>query len=226
MAHRSPPGSEQPSPDPEAVSAATEPAPQPRWFAERTPRQRRTYADHFVRLAADGQDVDGEARFVDAMAGRRSTILDAGCGVGRVAAALDRLGHRAAGVDADPTLVDRGRELSPGLPLARLDLWNLTSRALAEQGLPTSYDLIVCAGNVMLFVAEDTEHQILGRLARLLRPGGRAVFGFFTGREYTHDDLDVDAATVGWSHEHRFATWHLDAFQPDSDWAVSVYRGP
>ncbi len=201
-----------------------EQAPPPRWFDHRTPDQRRDYAERFVRIAARGEDIDGEARFVDALAPRGSRILDAGCGVGRVAAALAAAGHRAAGVDADPILIDRGRELYPGLPLAVLDLAHLTAPALADRGLPTAYDVIVCAGNVMHFVAEDTEHRVLTRLAEVLRPGGRAAFGFFTGRSYTHDDLDRDAAAVGWQREHRFATWNLDAFDDASDWAVSVYR--
>ncbi|MEZ5097661.1 MAG: class I SAM-dependent methyltransferase [Nocardioides sp.] len=198
----------------------------PRWFAERTPEQRRDYAERFVEIKARGEDVDGEARFVDALADRGSAILDAGCGVGRVAAALAEAGHRAAGVDADPILIGRGRELYPRLPLAVLDLAHLTPHTLTAAGLPSAYDLVVCAGNVMHFVAEDTEHRVLAALASVLRPGGRAVFGFFTGRAYAHDDLDADAAFVGWAREHRFATWQCDGYTDDSDWAVSVYRAP
>lgn len=196
----------------------------PRWFDQWTPQQRREYAERFVQIQARGEDIDGEARFIDALADRGSVILDAGCGVGRVAAALAVAGHRAAGVDADPILIARGRELYPGLPLTEQDLSQLTPAALTGAGLPSVFDLVVCAGNVMHFVAEDSEHRVLAALAAVLRPGGRAVFGFFTGRAYTHDDLDADAATVGWTREHRFATWQCDAFADDSDWAVSVYR--
>jgi SAM-dependent methyltransferase len=199
--------------------------PRPRWFDHRTPEQRREYAYRFRRIAERGEDIDGEARFIDALADRGATILDAGCGVGRVAAALTAAGHVAAGVDADPTLVEKGREFYPGLPLTTLDLFHLDATTLAAAGLPTSYDVMVCAGNVMLFVAQDTEHRVLRQLSGVLNPGGRAVFGFFTGRDYTHDHLDRDAEAVGWVREHRFATWQLDPFRDDSDWAVSVYRG-
>lgn len=201
-------------------------SPRPRWFDHRTAEQRLDYAYRFVRIAERGEDIDGEARFIDALADRGSTILDAGCGTGRVAAALARAGHRAAGVDADPTLIGKGREFYPGLPLATVDLWHVSPERLGAVALPTAYDVIVCAGNVMLFVAEDTEHQVLRRLSAVLRPGGRAVFGFFTGRDYTHDDLDRDARAAGWTPEHRFGTWQLDPFSPSSDWAVSVYRSP
>jgi 2-polyprenyl-3-methyl-5-hydroxy-6-metoxy-1,4-benzoquinol methylase len=201
-------------------------APRPRWFDHRNPAQREEYAHRFKRIAERGDDIDGEARFVDAVADRGSLVLDAGCGTGRVAAALARSGHQTAGVDVDPTLIERGREFYPGLPLATVDLWQVTPELLAEHGLPPAYDVIVCAGNVMLFLAEGSEGQVVSRLAGVLRPGGRAMFGFLTGAGYTHDDLDGDAAAAGWAREHRFGTWQLDLFTADSDWAVSVYRAP
>lgn len=200
--------------------------PTPRWFAHRNPEQRLEYAYRFVRIAEGGDDIDGEARLVDALAERGSVVLDAGCGTGRVAAALTRTGHHAVGVDVDPTLVGKGKEFHPGLPLAELDLLELTPETLADRGLPTAYDVVVCPGNVMVFVAEGTEGRVLARLAGVLRPGGRAVLGFTTRHTYGVDDLDRDARAAGWTLEHRFGTWQLDRFTADSDWAVSVYRAP
>jgi SAM-dependent methyltransferase len=197
--------------------------PEPRWFSHRDEAGREEYAHRFRRIAARGEDIDGEARFVDALARRRSTILDAGCGTGRVAAALARSGHAAYGVDVDPLLIERGREFHPGLPLAVLDLALVTPEALAALGFPTSYDVIVCPGNVMHFVGPGTEPRIVANLAAVLEPGGRLAFGFFTGRDYTPDDLDADAAAAGLTREHRFATWELHPSRDDSDWAVSVY---
>lgn len=206
------------------ADSPAEPLPTPRWFAHRDPEQRHEYAYRFVRIAEGGDDIDGEARFIDAMADRGSRILDAGCGVGRVAAALARAGHRAAGVDVDPILIGKGREFYPGLPLAELDLAGLSAEALAERGLPASYDVIVSAGNVFHFVAEGTQGRIVANLAGVLRPGGRMAIGFWTGREYTHDLLDEHAAAAGLTRCFRFATWQFDEVAPDSDWAVSVYR--
>lgn len=197
----------------------------PRWFDERTPQERAGYAQYFRRLEERGDDVDGEARFVHAMLPRGATVLDAGCGVGRVAAALAGWGHTAAGVDADPVLVEAGRGFYPGLPLATVDLCHLTPARLESLGLPGAYDVVVAAGNVMLFVAAGTEGEVLAGIAGVLNPGGRAVFGFRTDAAYTHDDLDRDAVSVGWTREHRFATWQLDAWHDAADWAVSVYRG-
>ena len=195
-----------------------------RWAAERSRAQRQTYSGRFERIAASGEDVHGEARFVDALAGRGSVILDAGCGTGRIAAELRRRGHDAVGVDADELLIEAGQRQHPGLPLARLDLTHLTPDTLGAAGLPTSYDVIVVAGNVMVYVAPDTELMVLQQLASVLRPAGRAIVGFHTDRHYSHDDLDQAAATVGWVREHRFGTWQCDPFDPRGDWATSVYR--
>jgi SAM-dependent methyltransferase len=168
--------------------------------------------------------VDGEARFLDALADRGSPILDAGCGTGRLAASLRDRGHQAVGVDADPLLIEAGRQLHPGVSLSTLDLTQLTPQTLDAAGLPTSYDLIVAAGNVMLYVAPGTEAAIIRALAAVLNPGGRAIFGFHTDGEFTVDQLDQATLAVGWAREHRFGTWQADPFTLESDWATSVYR--
>ena len=52
---------------------------------------------------AEGRDIYGEARLIDAMAERGSNILDAGCGPGRHSRYRHDAGHRVVGVDVDPT---------------------------------------------------------------------------------------------------------------------------
>jgi SAM-dependent methyltransferase len=192
--------------------------PSARWFDEWSAEQRSEYAGRFRALARSGVDIDGEARMVDALAGRRSRILDAGCGSGRLAAYLAGQGHDVLGIDIDPLLIDAGLTDHPGLPLRQLDLRDV-SPTLGE------FDVVASAGNVMVYLEPGSERSVLAALASVLRPGGRAVFGFATDREYTHDQLDADAAAVGWTPEARWATWQLDPFTAEADWAVSLYRG-
>ena len=59
------------------------------------------YIERFRSMAAEGQDLDGEARLVDAMVPRGARVLDAGCGPGRVGGRLAALGHHVVGVDID-----------------------------------------------------------------------------------------------------------------------------
>lgn len=57
-----------------------------RWQDERSEADSRAYVRHLEKLAADGADLDGEARLVDALLARDSRVLDAGCGTARLGA--------------------------------------------------------------------------------------------------------------------------------------------
>ena len=79
-----------------------------RWLQmiEQNPGHSAWYIERFRTMAAAGDDLDGEARLIDAMAPRGARILDAGCGPGRVGAELAARGHRVVGVDVDPVLIE------------------------------------------------------------------------------------------------------------------------
>ena len=182
------------------------------------------YVDRFAREYAAGADLEGEARFVDVLAPRRARILDAGCGTGRIAASLHRMGHLAVGADRDAGLVAIAAARYPGPAFLAADLLALTPETLTVAGGSDGFDVIVLAGNVMVYLAPGTERQVLEVLTGLLAPGGRLVAGFATDRDYRVADLDRDAAAVGLIWEHRFATWHLDPWFEQADWAVTVFR--
>jgi SAM-dependent methyltransferase len=191
----------------------------PRWFTEHGDGHAAWYIERFRRLAAAGDDLDGEARFVDAMVARGSRILDAGCGPGRVGAALQARGHTVVGVDVDAALIEAARADHPG---PRWLVADLASLELDE----APFDLAVLAGNVLVFVAPGSEGTVLERVAAQVRPDGAVVTGFATDRDYGVADLDRDAEAAGLVVEHRFATWDLRPWRPDAGWAVTVLRKP
>jgi threonine dehydrogenase-like Zn-dependent dehydrogenase len=78
------------------------------------------YQQRFDALAAQGTDVHGEATFVHALA--PTTVLDAGCGTGRVAVELARRGVRVVGVDGDDSMIATARRLAPDLEWVHHDL--------------------------------------------------------------------------------------------------------
>jgi SAM-dependent methyltransferase len=201
-----------------------DPPPPTRWEQTVTGDRWDFYVDRFAREFADGADLEGEARFIDVLAPRHSRILDGGCGTGRVAAALHRMGHRSVGADRDAGLVAIAVERYPGPVFMAADLLALTPERLTATGGPDAFDVIVLAGNVMVYLAPGTEQDVLRALVGLLVPGGRLVTGFATDRDYTVSDLDRDVAAVGLITQHRFATWHLDPWVADADWAVTVLR--
>ncbi len=138
----------------------------------------RGYGRHFADLIASGADVEGEARLADALVPRGARILDAGSGMGRIGAALRRAGHDAYGVDLDAGLIDQSRAAYPDLPVAQARLEQLDADFLAGHGMPATYDLVVCVGNVMVLLAEGSERSVLAAFRGLLAPGGRVLVGF------------------------------------------------
>lgn len=199
----------------------------PRWFTANPPEHSQRYADRFRSMAADGADLEGEARFIDAMATRGARILDAGCGPGRHAGALHRWGHDVTAVDVDPVLLDAARADHPGPRYVLADLSSLAGEQLAHGGVATEpFDLVLCAGNVMIFLAPGTERAALTSLVGLAAPGARLVFGFRRDDAYPFERFEDDAASVGLIEEHRFAGWHLQPSSPADEYRVSVLRAP
>jgi 2-polyprenyl-3-methyl-5-hydroxy-6-metoxy-1,4-benzoquinol methylase len=196
----------------------------PRWFTDTKDGHSQWYVERFRSLAAAGTDLAGEARLIDAMATPGSRILDAGCGPGRVAAALHARGHRVVGVDVDPVLIAAAEADHPGPVWVTADL-SAFDLGFADEGYQ-GFEIALVAGNVMVFVAPGSEQAVLGRVAAHVRPGGRIVVGFATDRSYPLATFDRDSQAAGLRVEHRFATWDLEPFTPEARFAVTVLRVP
>ena len=195
----------------------------PRWFTETGPEHSQWYIDRFRRMAAEGVDLAGEARLLDAMVVPRSRILDAGCGPGRVAAELAARGHVVVGVDVDPALIAAAESDHPGPTWLVADLAELD---LPIAGHAEPFDAAIVAGNVMAFVGPGTERVVLTRVGAHVHPDGVVVVGFGTDRGYPLVDFDEDVTAAGLLLEHRFATWDLRPWSPDAAFAVNVLRRP
>jgi SAM-dependent methyltransferase len=174
------------------------------------------YQRRFDRLAATGQDVHGEADMVAGFG--PTTVLDAGCGTGRVAIELARRGISVVGVDADTSMIATARGRAPELR------WIECS--VADLELDEFVDVAVMAGNVPLFTPEGTQAALVEGCARHLADGGRLVAGFSLGRGYGIDEYDRHCAAAGLELEQRWSTWDRDPFLDGADYAVSVHRRP
>lgn len=177
------------------------------------------YIERFRTMAAEGADLDGEARFVDAMAPRGARILDAGCGPGRIGGRLAQLGHTVVGVDIDPALIAAAVSDHPGPTWLVGDLSTLD---LPTSGIVEPFDVIVCAGNVMTFLDPATRRTVVERFAAHLAPGGRVAVGFGAARGYEFDEFAADVAANGLRIDLRLSNWHLHAFTDAADFLVAV----
>ncbi|MFT4218345.1 MAG: class I SAM-dependent methyltransferase [Micropruina sp.] len=194
--------------------------PRSQWaeIVARDPGHSQRYIDRFAMLAAQGQDLVGEARLIDAMVGRGATILDAGCGAGRHSGYLHRAGHRVVGVDLDPALIAEAERAEPGPTYV---VGDLTSYQLPSDALQR-FDAILCAGNVLGFLHPEARRPVLAGFADRLADGGRAVVGFGAGRGYLFDDFFADVEASGLGREQTFATWDLRPFTPEAGFVVAV----
>ena len=179
------------------------------------------YVQRFRAMAAAGADLAGEARLVDVLVPRGARILGAGCGPGRVGAFLHAAGHEVVGVDVDPVLIEAAEADHPGPTWLVGDLAELD---LPARGIPAGFDAIVCAGNVMTFLAPSTRREVLRRLRAHVAPTGRAAIGFGSGRGYDHAEFLVDAEAAGWAPDVLLSTWDLRPFPGDASFLVAVLR--
>ena len=180
-----------------------------------------SYQARFDELAASGASMHGEADFVEALG--PASVLDAGCGSGRVAIELARRGIDVVGADRSASMLATAARLAPSLRWVEADI------AGDAFDLGRQFDVVVMAGNVPLFTPEGTRPGLVAGCARHVRAGGVLVAGFQLGRAfdvtpYALAAYDRHCTDAGLQLMERFATWDRAPFGSDSDYAVSIHR--
>jgi len=151
---------------------------------------------------ADWQEREGIA-VLDRLALRGDeTVMDAGCGTGRVTRHLvERLPRgRVIGVDASAEMLAEARRNLPS------DRVQLVLADLTEVELDTPVDAIVSSAVFHWVIDQDA---LFARLHDAVRPGGHLAA--WLGGEGTHDELYSRAAEVG--REEPFAA-RFDGWSP------------
>ena len=173
------------------------------------------YDATYERRAAAGENVHGEADFVERFA--LLSVLDAGCGTGRVGRELARRGLDVVGVDLDAEMLETARRKAPDVE------WRLADLATVDLG--RSFDAVVLAGNVMIFLAPGSETSVVANMARHLRPGGLLIAGFqIMPGQLTIERYDEIADLAGLAFAERWSTWDRDSWDTRHNYAVSVHR--
>lgn len=170
------------------------------------------YDERWERIAAEGGNPHGEADLVASLS--PASVLDGGCGTGRVGIELARRGVTVLGVDPDPDMIAAARAKAPALEWLLLDL--------ADLDRPDRFDVVVLAGNVVPYAQRRA--ALVAACGRHLASGGRLVAGFQLQDGWpTLDEYDAWCAAAGLAVEHRWSSWDREPYV-GGDYAVSVHR--
>ncbi len=187
-----------------------------RWARWRSDIDLGEYHQRWVKLEEGGRAPHGEADLIAAYG--PASVLDAGCGMGRVAIELARRGIDVEGADLDDDLLAYARHDAPDIAWHHVDL--------AVMRLARMFSLVAMPGNVMVFCRPDQRGAIVFNLADHLESGGLLVAGFSLEQRpdaVTLEQYDADCSVAGLTLVERWATWERDPFD-DGDYAVSVHR--
>jgi len=180
---------------------------------ENDPAHSQWYIDRFKAMEAEGKDMAGGGRLGGGFGARGGEDLGYA------------LGHRVTGVDIDPELIDEARRVCPEATWVTADLVDLPQALGIESDAgEDGFELIVCAGNVMGFLARSTRKPVLENFRKVLAPGGRAVIGYGSGpgRDYAFAQFLEDAREVGLNVDSTFSSWDLRPFAEGSEFIVAV----
>ena len=114
------------------------------------------------------------------------TVIDVGCGAGRMTSYLGEAGLAVSGVDLSPEMVRIAQQLHPGLLFELGELTDLPQADAAADGVLAWYAIIHSPPTALPAIARE--------FWRALRPGGSALVAFHAGsghrtidRAYGHD---------------------------------------
>jgi len=175
------------------------------------------YERTYEMRAAAGEDVHGEANFV--LRFSPGSVLDAGCGTGRVGRELHRRGVEVVGVDLDAEMLETARARCPSVEWIEGDLSAIS--------LGRTFDIVLMAGNVINFVTPEVRRPALENLVQHVRPAGLLING-----HTIRPDGCPPAVFANWSEAaglelvERWSTWDQDPFIEGAEYCITVYRLP
>jgi ubiquinone/menaquinone biosynthesis C-methylase UbiE len=143
---------------------------------------RRIY-DELQHKPMDRQLLD---RFAESVR-EAGVVCDLGCGPGHIARYLQERGIQVCGVDLSLGMIEKARQLNPGITFSQGDMRALTIADNSWAGIAAFYAIVN--------LQSDEVVQSLREMMRVLRPGGRLLLSFHIGEDSTHVEENL------WGHE-------------------------
>jgi SAM-dependent methyltransferase len=120
---------------------------------------------------------DDVAFYVELATATRGSVLEYGCGSGRVTLPIARAGKAITGIDMSAPMLAKLKTALADEPKATQKLVTLKQGDMRAAKLHRKHALVICPFNAFLhlYTREDVEH-FLARVKSHLAPGGRFVF--------------------------------------------------
>ncbi|MDA3840287.1 MAG: methyltransferase [Patescibacteria group bacterium] len=104
-----------------------------------------------------------------------STMLDLGCGNGRLIEAFDKKVNYY-GIDQSEKLIKLAKERHPGNSFSVGDALNLNTFDFKKNNIPSKYDYIFAIAILQHIPTEEKRINLIRGLKNTLNPGGRIIF--------------------------------------------------
>jgi cyclopropane fatty-acyl-phospholipid synthase-like methyltransferase len=154
----------------------------------------------------------GDVPFYSARVRDDMSVLELGCGTGRVLVPLAGRCREIVGVDSSKDMIDRCREKIGSLKNASARVGDITKLALSNQ-----FDLIVAPYRVLQALESSAEVDgLFAGIASHLKPGGSCILNVFRLNEKRQ------AMVAGWGRPDEIPAWEKTL--PDGSVVVHTER--
>lgn len=141
------------------------------------------------------QYLEAEIEHVLSLMGPEDSVLELGCGYGRVTREIAKVARRAVGIDTALESLELAREYAAGHGCEFLEM-----DASHLEFDDDEFDWVVCVQNGICAFGLDAE-TLVREAVRVARPGGRVLFSTYSGKFWAHRlrwfELQAEQGLVG-----------------------------
>lgn len=158
------------------------------------------------------QTGDRQAEAIAAVLPAKATVVDFGCGDGRIAIPLSRRGFNVTAVDGSPTMLAALAENDPSLKCISSDGSDLRAK------LPRKVDAVVCL-SVLIHHDYPSTTKLIGALRRVVKANGLMVIDWPTSEQPSERQTFTEVTTWDRTHQDALAdALGLERINSGLDW--------